>query len=293
MNYFELHVGDYDAATAHLTMLEDAAYGRMLRIYYRTEKPLPADVKQVCRLVRAQSKPERDAVQAVLSEFFVLADNGWHQARADEELARFRDAEPERELRKANEETRLKRHREERAGLFKLLNENGQHAPWNTKIEELRRLAEPFKAPSATGAETAAPPLPATAPATPATATHGNVPPLPTTHYPVPRDKGKNTPAVAAEAPLAPPLKAKDLQSEGIDPQAAADWLALRKAKRLPLTPTAWADTKAEGAKAGLTPAETVARAVKNNWAGFKASWLSQPGRQQVSEPADIFAGAR
>ena len=36
MNYFELHVGDYDAATAHLSMLEDAAYGRMLRVYYRT-----------------------------------------------------------------------------------------------------------------------------------------------------------------------------------------------------------------------------------------------------------------
>jgi repressor LexA len=31
--------------------------------------------------------------------------------------------------------------------------------------------------------------------------------------------------------------------------QQAADWLALRKAKRLPLTPTAWDDTKAEGAK--------------------------------------------
>ena len=293
MNYFELHVGDYDAATAHLTMLEDAAYGRMLRIYYRTEKPLPADIKQVCRLVRAQSKPERDAVQAVLAEFFVLQEDGWHQARADEELARFRDAEPERELRRANEETRLKRHREERAALFKLLNDNGQHAPWNTKIEELRRLAEPFKAPTATGTETVTPPFPATAPATPATATHGNVSPVPNTQYPVPRDKGKNSPARVAAAPPAPPLKSQDLESEGVDPQAAADWLALRKAKRLPLTPTAWADTKAEGAKVGLTPGQTVAKAVANNWAGFKASWLAPKGHQQPSEPADVFAGAR
>jgi uncharacterized protein YdaU (DUF1376 family) len=184
MNYFELHVGDYEAATAHLSMLEDAAYGRMLRVYYRTEKPLPADVKQVCRLVRAQSKPERDAVQAVLDEFFELQADGWHQARADAELHRFRDSEPERELRKANEETRLKRHREERAALFRLLNENGQHAPWNVKIEELRRLAEPFKAAPETPPETFVPPLQATAPATPATATHGNVSPPPTTHLP-------------------------------------------------------------------------------------------------------------
>ena len=293
MNYFELHVGDYDAATAHLTMLEDAAYGRMLRVYYRTEKPLPADVKQVCRLVRAQSKQERDAVQSVLADFFKLEADGWHQARADEELARFREAQPERELRKANEETRLKRHREERASLFKLLNQHGKHAPWNTKIEELRRLAEPFKDASATAAETQTATQPETAPATLATATHGNVSPPPTTHYPVPRDKGKDSPALAAVAAPAPPLKSKDLESEGVDRQAAADWLALRKAKRLPLTPTAWADTKAEGAKAGLTPAQTVAKAVANNWAGFKASWLTQPGRQQQSDPADIFAGAR
>ena len=191
MNYFELHVGDYDAATAHLSMLEDAAYGRMLRVYYRTESPLPKDIKQVCRLVRAQSKPERDAVEQVLQEFFELADDGWHQARADAEIARFQEGEPEREARKANEETRLQRHRLERAALFKLLNDNGQHAPWNTKIEELRRLAEPFKAGTATAPETPAPPLPATAPATPATATHGNVSPPPTTHYP---GEGKDNP---------------------------------------------------------------------------------------------------
>lgn len=103
--------------------------------------------------------------------------------------------------------------------------------------------------------------------------------------------------AATTAPPPAPPLKAKDLQAEGVDAQHAADWLALRKAKRLPLTPTAWADTKAEGVKAGLNPRETVARAVANNWAGFKASWLTReqsapgrPGGQQSG--ADIFAGA-
>lgn len=278
MNYFELHVGDYDAATAHLTMLEDAAYGRMLRIYYRTEKPLPVDVKQVCRLVRAQSKPERDAVETVLREFFDLRDDGWHQARADAELQRFQAAEPERELRKANEEARLERHRKERQALFKLLNDNGQHAPWNIKIEELRRLAAPYSNAPETPPATEAATQPATAPATPATATHGNVSPPPTTHYPVPKGEEKEkVDAVAPTAPPpAPPLKAKDLVAEGVDPQVAADWLVLRKGRRLPLTLTAWDDTKAEGLKLGLTPAQTVAKAVANNWAGFKASWVQR-----------------
>ena len=97
--------------------------------------------------------------------------------------------------------------------------------------------------------------------------------------------------AVPTAAP-APPLKAKDLTAEGVDPQKAADWLALRKAKRLPLTPTAWDDTKAEGAKVGLTPPQTVARAVANNWAGFKAVWLTrEAGGINGNVGADIFDG--
>jgi uncharacterized protein YdaU (DUF1376 family) len=91
LNYFEHHIGDYDSATAHLTMLEDGVYSRLLRVYYRTEAPLPSDVKQACRLVRAQSKPERDAVANVLDEFFELQPDGWHNRRCDEEIARFQD----------------------------------------------------------------------------------------------------------------------------------------------------------------------------------------------------------
>ena len=172
MNYFELHLGDYAEATAHLTFVEDAAYGRMLRKYYSTEKPLPVDLKQVQRLVGARTKEEREAVATVLDEFFTLQDDGWHNARCDAEIARFQEGEPEREVKKANEENRLKRHREERARLFKKLTANGLHAPWNIGMAELRELVKglPDTAP-----QTELPPLPATAPATPATATQSPV----------------------------------------------------------------------------------------------------------------------
>jgi hypothetical protein len=97
-------------------------------------------------------------------------------------------------------------------------------------------------------------------------------------------------PASADPTPApAPPLKAKDLIAEGVEPQKAADWLALRKAKRLPLTPTAWDDTKAEGIKAGLTPPQTVAKAVANNWAGFKAAWLTREVSGKPTAGADIY----
>lgn len=88
------------------------------------------------------------------------------------------------------------------------------------------------------------------------------------------------------------PLKAKDLTAEGVDRQLAADWLALRKAKRLPLTPTAWADTKTEGLKAGLDAPQTVAKAVANNWAGFKAAWLQRDAvTHKAVNGADVFDG--
>lgn len=86
MNYFKHHIGDYDAHTAHLTWLEDMAYTRLMRLYYRTEKPVPSDIQKACRLVRAVSKQERDAVALVLDEFFILEDDGWHNKRCDEEI---------------------------------------------------------------------------------------------------------------------------------------------------------------------------------------------------------------
>lgn len=88
VNFYKHHIGDYAAATAHLSFVEDAAYSRLLRIYYRDERALPIEPKAVQRLAGARSKDEREAVQTVLIEFFVLADDGWHSKRCDEEIAR-------------------------------------------------------------------------------------------------------------------------------------------------------------------------------------------------------------
>lgn len=91
MNYYEHHIGDYAQATAHLSFVEDAAYSRLIRKYYAEEKPLPADLRAVQRLVGARSKEEREAVQVVLEEFFVLEADGWHNKRCDIELAKVQE----------------------------------------------------------------------------------------------------------------------------------------------------------------------------------------------------------
>lgn len=176
MNYYEHHIRDYDAATSHLNWDEDLAYTRLMRWYYRKERPIPADVAEACRQVRATTKAHRDAVASVLHEFFELREDGWHQQTCDEVIAAFQAGEPEREVKKGNEDLRMKRHRDERAALFKRLNAAGQHAPWNTKIEDLRRLVQQAEGGEpVTGTATPAT-QPATAPATPATATHTPVP---------------------------------------------------------------------------------------------------------------------
>lgn len=89
MNYYKRHIGDYAAATRHLSMLEHGAYTMLLDVYYTSEQPLPVDVKAAARKAGARSKDEIAAVELVLSEFFTLQADGWHSARCDAEIAAY------------------------------------------------------------------------------------------------------------------------------------------------------------------------------------------------------------
>ncbi len=89
MNYYEHHIGDYAAATAHLSWDEDMAYTRLLRAYYHNERGIP-DAERY-RVARATTAAQRKAVDSVLGEFFSNVDGVWRQKRADEEVDRFKD----------------------------------------------------------------------------------------------------------------------------------------------------------------------------------------------------------
>lgn len=191
INWYEHHIKDYDSATMHLSWEEDLAYTRLLRWYYRKEEPIPGDLDQACRIVRAATDLQRQAVEQVLREFFQKGPDGcWHKDTCDQAIAAYQAHQPERDAKKANEATRLARHREERAELFRRLTAAGVHLPWNARIDTVREAVAKLAAtPPATPAPPAVPSVnapatrPATASATPATATHY---PLPTTHYPLP-----------------------------------------------------------------------------------------------------------
>jgi uncharacterized protein YdaU (DUF1376 family) len=88
MNYYSFHIGDYASHTAHLSPMEDLAYRRMLDMYYRTQKPLPADTAQIARHIRLTENIS--AVQVVLDEFFELGQDGWVNQRAEKEIASYK-----------------------------------------------------------------------------------------------------------------------------------------------------------------------------------------------------------
>ena len=91
MNHFPFHIGDYAEATGHLSFVEDATYFRCIRKYYSTEKALPREISQVQRLIGAKTKEEKNSVEVVLNEFFILEEDGWHNKRCDQELERYHE----------------------------------------------------------------------------------------------------------------------------------------------------------------------------------------------------------
>ena len=121
-------------------MVEDAAYRRLLDVYYTREAPLPLDRKAVQKLARAQSKDERAAVDYVLDEFFVEHDDGWHQLRCDEEIAKYLEKAPRAAEKRENAKERQQRARERRAAMFEELRGYGVTASWDTKTADLETL---------------------------------------------------------------------------------------------------------------------------------------------------------
>lgn len=91
MIYYQQHIGDYLTETAHLTVLEDGSYRRMIDRYFTTEAPLAADEVALFRLLRARSDDEKDAVRVILQEFFIPVSEGWRHKRCEDEIAAYRE----------------------------------------------------------------------------------------------------------------------------------------------------------------------------------------------------------
>jgi len=87
MNFVRLYIGDYLRDTGTLTVAEHGAYMLMLMHYYATEQPLPAG-RELHRLLRAETKAERDAIDSIARKFWHQTECGLVNTRADREIER-------------------------------------------------------------------------------------------------------------------------------------------------------------------------------------------------------------
>ena len=74
------------------------------------------------------------------------------------------------------------------------------------------------------------------------------------------------------------------LESIQVDKQVAVDFVAMRKAKKAPLSQTALKMIQTESMKAGMTMQDALAECVLRGWTGFKAEWVKTQ-TQQESKP--------
>lgn len=255
MNYYPFHVGDYAAHTAHLEPMEDLAYRRMLDLYYRTERALPADPQEIARLTRL--KDQREAIDVVLKEFFILSRDGWHSKRADDELTSMLEKQEQQATKDAHEADRMRRYRERRAEMFAALRAAGVVPAWDVAMKELQRLHDEH----------------CNAPAT----RTGALPEmdsqrlsLPTpTPTPTPKKEKKEKP------PAAPLVLVSDLVAAGFDEITAAEFIAHKSKLKAPLTARAWADHLREASKAGWTPLAAAEKVMAKSWKGFEAKYVA------------------
>ena len=68
-----------------------------------------------------------------------------------------------------------------------------------------------------------------------------------------------------------------------VDQQVWNDWLVIRKAKKLPMTETAWGQIQAEFRKSNLSDQQGIEYCCLSNWASFKGSWYEKQMQEQNS----------
>lgn len=201
LHYYQFNIGDYQSHTGHLDEYEDLAYRRMLDWCYLHEKPLPAEIADVARLIRMRT--HTDSIANVLREFFKLTESGWWSDRVQREIDAIHSKS---EKAKASAKARWD------ASAMRTHSESNAIQDPRPKIQDPR--------PNKTKAVVTAPP-------------------------------------------------------DGVSQEVWDSFMAIRKAKRAPMTTVALAGIKKEADKAGIGLQDALAMACARGWQGFKASWAA------------------
>lgn len=91
MHYYAHHIGDYRRDTSALSVTEHGVYRLLMDEYYVTERPLPDNHDALCRICRAITKIEREAVRLIASTHFVAVDGVLRHKRIDAEIESYHE----------------------------------------------------------------------------------------------------------------------------------------------------------------------------------------------------------
>jgi uncharacterized protein YdaU (DUF1376 family) len=233
---YQHHIGDFNKATRHLTRVERSIYRDMLDLYYETEKPLPDDIKAICRLVIARENEESTAVEQVLNEFFHKNCDGWAHVRCELEIEKYRNNSNQKsEAGKASAAARAAKRQQ-------II--NGRSTNAGTAVERDANVDST------------------------------NRKPQPITNN-LNQDITQDKPAKKSKA-VKPDLD-YSIWPQLPDQQILNDWIAMRKAKRAPLSQTVLDTFGGEFKKAatfGYSVNDCLRTAIASGWTGFKFSWM-------------------
>lgn len=83
--YMPFYIDDYEGHTAHLTILEDGAYNRLLRLCWRSSDcSIPSDPEWIRRKMRASKSELCDTINPIIKEFFKTKNGRVFQKRQKE-----------------------------------------------------------------------------------------------------------------------------------------------------------------------------------------------------------------
>lgn len=88
-NYWQRWIGDWKRKTAHLSACQKGVYGELLDHLYASDcAELPSSEDMIFRIAGAVDDAEREAVRAVLAQFFSKTERGFVNGRVAEEIAK-------------------------------------------------------------------------------------------------------------------------------------------------------------------------------------------------------------
>ncbi len=90
MHKYWWHVGDYRKDTGHLSYEEHGMYRWLIDQCFEQETPLTTDIRTLMRKMRLTSD-QKDTLETLLEEFFVLTPDGWVHDRVSRELSKAYD----------------------------------------------------------------------------------------------------------------------------------------------------------------------------------------------------------